>query len=80
MIAPFLIVLRVADRRALTSETIVSVNIGSMHFRSQGKSTEVGNETLPDEHPVSAVGAHGDSASQELHPGVEENPIEEVSL
>jgi hypothetical protein len=78
VIAPFLIVLRVADRRALTSETIVSGNLGSIHFRSQGKST-VDDETPPDEHPVSSTDAHRET-SQELGAGAEETAIEEVSL
>lgn len=78
MIAPFLIVLRVADRRALTSETIVTGNIGSIHFRSQGKST-VGNETLPDDHPASSTDTR-EETSRELGTGPGESAIEEVSL
>ena len=35
VIAPYLIILRVAKRRALTSESI-SGSVGSIHFRSQG--------------------------------------------
>ena len=77
VIAPFLIILRVADRRALTSETIVSGNLGSIHFRSQGKST-VGNGPLRDEHPVSSADTHR-GISQDLDPGAE-TAIEEVSL
>lgn len=76
-IAPFLIILRVADRRALTSETIVSGNLGSIHFRSQGKST-VDDGTLPDDHHVSSTDADGE-ISQELGAGAE-SAIEEVSL
>ena len=70
VIAPFLIILRVADRRALTSETIVSGNIGSIHFRSDERETE-SSETLPDQSPVGSVDASGET------PGVEAT-IDEV--
>ena len=46
VIAPYLIILRVAKRRELTSETI-SGSIGSIRFRSQ-LATD-GDESLPDE-------------------------------
>lgn len=60
VVAPFLITLRVANRRALTSEMIASGNVGSMHFRSQGRSTtgEIsggladGTETAIEEVPL----------------------------
>lgn len=45
VIAPFLIILRVANRSALTSDAI-SGAIGSIHFRSQRESF-AGNGTLP---------------------------------
>ena len=77
VIAPFLIILRVADRRVLTSEIIVSGNIGSIHFRSEGKST-VGNGSFPDGGPVGSTDVHGETP-QELGPGTE-IAIEEVSL
>lgn len=77
MIAPFLIILRVANRRALTSEAVVSGNIDSIHFRSQGKSTS-GDETLSDGHPMSSVDHDGET-SGELGIGVETG-IEEVPL
>jgi hypothetical protein len=35
----FLIVLRVANQSALTSEAVASGNVGSIHFRSGGDST-----------------------------------------
>ena len=54
VIAPLLIVLRVANRSALTSETITSGNVGSLHFRSQGKTTS-GDEAISEEHPTSSV-------------------------
>ena len=46
VIAPYLIILRVAKRRELTSETI-SGSVGSLRFRSQV--TTDGDESLPDE-------------------------------
>ena len=48
IIAPFLIVLRVANRSALTSDDIVSGNPVSIHFRSQERST-AGSDTLTNE-------------------------------
>lgn len=77
VIAPLLITLRVASRRALTSEAIVSGNIGSIHFNSEGKST-VGNGTLSDEHPVGSTDTHEDT-SDEL-PIAGETAIEEVAI
>ena len=41
MISPLLITLRVANRTALTSETIVSGNIGSIRFKSHVETTDV---------------------------------------
>jgi len=49
--APFLIIIRVANRRALTSDTIVSGDIGSIG----------GSETLPEESPTSSVNANGET-------------------
>lgn len=39
VIGPYLIILRVTDRRALTNEEIASASVGSIHFVSQGSST-----------------------------------------
>ena len=77
VIAPFLITLRVAKRRALTSAMIASGGIGSMKFKSQGRSTN-GDETVPDGNLVSSVETNGETAGW---PGVgTENTIEEVPL
>ena len=70
-IASLLIVLRVANRRALTSKSITPGNIGSIHFRSGGVST--GGETLPDGHPVSRVETNGE-VSGEFGGGIETVP------
>ena len=45
-IAPFLITLRVANRTALKSKSLVSADLPSIHFESRGKVTG-GDETLP---------------------------------
>jgi len=59
VIAPFLIIRRVAGRRALTSEAIVSRDPGSIRFRSQGDSTD-SNGTLADGNPTrSPTDAYG---------------------
>jgi len=63
-IAPFLLVLRVAKRTALTSDTMVSGAGPSLHFVNKGRSTN-GSETLPDVYPMGEVsvdrGAPGQS-------------------
>ena len=52
MIAPLLIVQRVANRSApLTSNTIVTGNISSFHTSSRGESAG-GNRTLPSVYPM----------------------------
>jgi len=59
VIAPFLITLRVAERRALTSEMVTSGNIGSIHFTSQGSSTGDG-ETPSEGNYMSLTAASGE--------------------
>ena len=68
VIAPYLIILRVAKRRAMTSE-LVSGTAGSMHFRSQGMTA--GDETLPDGDNVNWVGVNGEDPG-ELGAGTED--------
>ena len=46
VIAPFLIILRVANQRSLTGGSIVPRNISSLHFGSKWKSSG-GHDTLP---------------------------------
>ena len=62
VIAPLLIVLRVANRKALTSEAIVSGNIGSIRFRSQGESAD-DSGTVAYEYPTGSVGTDGGNPS-----------------
>ena len=71
VISSFLIILRVADRRALMSEDVASGNVGSIHFRSGGGSTG-GGGTLADvdEHPMNHMGTNGET-SGEFGVGVE---------
>ena len=73
VIAPFLIILRVANRTALTSNTIASGNIGSIQFNSHGESTG-DNGTLPDENPPSSTATNGETFS-EHRVGVETGTI-----
>lgn len=54
MIAALLIVQRVANRSALTSDTIVTGGISSFHFRSRGEPTR-GSRTLSIEYPMVSV-------------------------
>ena len=71
MISPLLITHRVANRTALTSETIVSGNIGSIRFKSHVETTDIDGvasdgdftsstappaETPPSEHRSSRTG------------------------
>jgi hypothetical protein len=76
VIAPYLIILRVANRRALTSKMIASGSgdIGSMQFRSQGETTG-GGESIPDGDLTSSMM----EASGEPGFGTEDS-IEEVAL
>lgn len=55
-IGPFLITLRVANQRALTSDTVVSENIGLIHFWSQ--KTTGASATLPDGCPVTSINSN----------------------
>jgi hypothetical protein len=74
VIAPFLIVLRVANRTALTGEAIASGNIGSIHFMSQEKSTD-GGASFPDGDPVSSVNTSGEDPGELGVVVIEEVPL-----
>jgi len=50
VIAPFLIIQRVANQSALTGDSVVTGNPSSFNFRSQGKTTD-GSGTLPGGYP-----------------------------
>jgi len=69
VIAPLLIIQRVANQNALTSNTITSGNTGSFNMRSRGKSTG-SNGTLPSGYRMSSVDKYGNN-SGELGVGVE---------
>ena len=75
VIAPFLIILRVANRTAVTSDSISSGNPDSIHFRSQEQSTDNG-ETVPDENPVGSPGMSGEAPGEVG--GAVENIVEDV--
>lgn len=66
VIAPFLIIRRVANQSALTSNTLVS---GNARFRSQSKSSSVGG-TLPGEFRLSSVDTYQKSSSDQFQVGV----------
>ena len=75
VIAPYLIIIRVANQRALTTDSI-SGTIGSMRFRSQG-STD-GDGSLPDGDPTDSMEIYSGSARE---PGTGDgSSIEEVPL
>lgn len=64
VIAPLLIIRRVADQSALTSNTIVSGNNRPFAFRSPGKSTG-GSGTLPGGYPMSSVDMYGKTSGDQ---------------
>jgi len=64
VIAPLLIIQRVANRSALTNGTIVTGHTGSLNFRNPGETTG-GNSALPDEPATrSPVNKYGDSSGE----------------
>ena len=78
VIGPFLIIQRVADQTAVTSNALTSGNVGSIHFKSRGEST-VGNGILGDGDPMSSMDTDGEIPG-ELGIGVEGiHTIDEVN-
>ena len=77
VIGPFLIVLRVANRTALTSNIVSPVNVGSIRFKSRGESTG-GSGALHDENLTNSIEID-EEASGDPGAGVEDS-IEEVPL
>ena len=75
VIAPYLIILRVAKRRAMTSESM-SGTAESIRFRSQG-STD-GDGSLTHQEPVDSTEINGEAPGEPA--GRDENAIEEVPL
>ena len=57
MIAPLLIILRAANRTALTSDTFASVHISEFKARSRGEITG-GGGALPGGDPVGSMDEH----------------------
>jgi len=68
VIAPLLIIQRVANKSAVTGSTVVSENIGSFRVRSRGESRGGGGAT-PGGYPTSSVNKYGE-ISGELRVGV----------
>lgn len=63
VIAPFLIVLRVANRTALTSEAIAPGGSSSIYF--QGREASTGNsETLNGRDPMSSMETNGETLGE----------------
>jgi hypothetical protein len=67
VIAPFLVILRVANRTTVTSDTVAS---GSLHFGSGGQSTG-DDRTLPDWTPTGST-QMGEEALGEIEVAVED--------
>ena len=63
MIAPLLIIQRVAKQSALTSNTIPTGHIGSFHARSLGESTS-DSGTLPGEYSLNLMDKHAESSGE----------------
>lgn len=76
VIAPYLIILRVAKRRALTSEMVTSGsnNVGSIRFASQA--TTNGNPSVLDGDPICSTQTNGKATDEVGMRG--ENGIEGV--
>lgn len=75
VIAPLLIILRVAQRRALTSESISSGGVVSMRFRGQGESS-FGGETTHDGDTASSTEVNEENSGK--NDSGTESVIEEV--
>jgi len=80
VIGSFLIILRVANRTALTSDTVATGNIGSIRFKSHGVSTG-GNGTFPDANPMSSSMESDEETSSKAEAEARDGDmIEEVAL
>ena len=75
VIAPYLIILRVAKRRAVASETISGTG-ESIRFRSHGSTDD--DEPVPDGEPVNLTEVNGEAAGEII--ARDENAIEEAPL
>lgn len=62
VIAPLLIIQRVANRKALTSESLASGAIDSIRFKSRGNSSG-GTGSLPGGYAMGSKGVYGKSPS-----------------
>ena len=67
MITPYLVILRVADRRALKGDPTTSKHLGSLRFGSQGESTG-GYGTIPGVDSVILAGMGEPAATGEQSP------------
>ena len=76
VIAPLLVILRVANRRALTNDSIAPGNLSSIHFTGQGESMD-GNGIVPGENPTSLTEANNPDTPSEYSTKAE-NTIDET--
>jgi len=63
VIAPLLIVRRVANQSALTSNTITTVHIDSFHLRTRGESVG-GGDGLPGGDPMGLADEYGKNSGE----------------
>jgi len=63
VIAPFLIIQRVANQSALTSNSVATGNPGSFNFRSRGRTTD-GSGTLSGGYPMDSADKYGKSSGE----------------
>ena len=62
VIAPYLIILRVANRRALTSDTVSGTIVSTIHFQSPGPTDSDGS--LPDGDPINSMEVNGEAPGE----------------
>ena len=63
VIAPLLIIQRVANRSALTSNTIFTAQIDSFRARSRGESAG-GSRDIPSGYPMRSADSHGKNTGE----------------
>ena len=80
IIAPFLIVLRVANRTSLTSEAIVSGNFVSIRFKSQGDPSVAGDGTLSRGDPAIDPTPDAHEGTPGEHDAGVDHAIEDIPL
>lgn len=77
VIAPFLIIIRVANQSALTSKTIASGNMSSIEFGSRGEVIS-GSESVSEREPMGSTDVHDETLDDSG--AAAENTIEEAPI